>query len=69
MKIKNGFVSWNEEFKKFVVDMWDVESGEEVGWKSDERFEWEWKGKSYSGVVKDESGIWEVYFVEDVKSW
>lgn len=69
MKIENGFVSWNEEFKKFVVDMWDVESGEEVGWESNERFEWEWEGKNYSGVVKDESGIWEVYFIDDVKSW
>lgn len=67
MKIENGFVSWNEEFKKFVVDMWDVESGEEVGWESNERFEFECEGKSYSGVVKDESGIWEVYFVEEVK--
>ena len=67
MKIENGFVSWNEKFKKFVVDMWDVESGDEVGWKSNERFEFKWKGKKYSGVVEDESGIYEVYFVKNVE--
>ena len=62
----------NEEFIIFekgswFIDMWDVESGEEVGWESNERFSWEKDGKKYSGVVKDESGVWEVYKIEDVE--
>ena len=53
---------------EFFVDMWDVESGEEVGWVNGERFEFGWEGVKYSGVVKEESGIWEVYLIEDVKA-
>ena len=69
MKIINeGFVSfYNKDGFGWVVDMWDVESGDEVGWVSGERFGWEKDGKKYSGVVKDESGIWEVYGIEEVE--
>ena len=61
---KNYIVKDNNDF---FVDMWDVESNEEVGWVKDERFEFEWEGVNYSGVVKDEGGIWEMYFIDDVK--
>ena len=52
----------------FFVDMYDVESNEEVGWVKDERFEFDWEGVNYSGVVKEVSVIWEVYLIEDVKA-
>ena len=51
---------------KWYVDMWDVESGDEVGWKFNERFCWEKDGKKYSGVVKGEEDWFEVYDIVDV---